>query len=165
MRLLAKRVLITGLMLGALLFLPETADSQAPLQLVRVDNSGCPTSTAAAFRAALPDSVRLQAGSALDGSPDILFLATVQADQIRFATKPDIRVRLCGGGDSLRVIERTNLPSPVVPGTTYRNIFINLEILGRMNASCLASKITAVATDTNAAARASCTGLNVGTQR
>jgi hypothetical protein len=39
------------------------------------------------------------------------------------------------------VIERRNLPDPVQPGVTYRDVFIAVEILGHLNAECLASRI------------------------
>jgi hypothetical protein len=39
------------------------------------------------------------------------------------------------------VVQRDNLPSPIVPGTTYRNVYIAVELLGRINAECLAEKI------------------------
>jgi hypothetical protein len=60
---------------------------------------------------------------------------------VRFASQPHVRVRLCWGGDTVRVVQRDNLPSPVVPGTTYRNVYIAVELLGRVNAECLADKI------------------------
>ena len=45
------------------------------------------------------------------------------------------------GGDTLRVIQRDNLPSPVVAGTTYRNVYVAVELIGRMNAECLADRL------------------------
>jgi hypothetical protein len=59
-----------------------------------------------------------------------------------FAKSPEIRLRLCGGLDSLHVVERRNLPSPVVAGTTYRNVFVAVEIFGRLNAECIANSLT-----------------------
>ena len=44
-------------------------------------------------------------------------------------------------GDTLRVVQRDNLPSPVVAGTTYRNVYIAVELIGRVNAECLANQI------------------------
>jgi hypothetical protein len=38
-------------------------------------------------------------------------------------------------------VQRDNLPSPVVPGTTYRNVYIAVELVGRINAECLANMI------------------------
>ena len=62
---------------------------------------------------------------------------------MRFASQPRIRVRLCGGVlDSVRIVERRNLPDPVQPGVTYRDVYIAVEILGHLNAECLADRIT-----------------------
>jgi hypothetical protein len=80
-------------------------------------------------------------GGARSGPADVLLLVGIQADEVRFASQPRVRVRLCWGGDTLRVIQRDNLPSPVVPGTTYRNVYIAVELLGRVNAECLADRI------------------------
>ena len=60
---------------------------------------------------------------------------------LRASDSPHLRVRLCWGGDTLRVVQRDNLPSPVVPGTTYRNVYIAVELIGRLNAECLANVI------------------------
>jgi hypothetical protein len=68
-------------------------------------------------------------------------LVGVQADEVRFAKQPHVRVRLCWGGDTLRVVQRDNLPSPVVPGTTYRNVYVAVELIGRVNAECLSNAI------------------------
>jgi hypothetical protein len=63
---------------------------------------------------------------------------------VRFASQPQISVRLCGAlTDSVRIIERRNLPDPVQPGVTYRDVYIAVEILGHLNAECLARRITA----------------------
>jgi hypothetical protein len=71
----------------------------------------------------------------------VILLVGIHADEVRFAAQPHVRVRLCWGGDTLRVVQRDNLPSPIVPGTTYRNVYIALEIVGRLNAECLADKL------------------------
>ena len=71
----------------------------------------------------------------------MLLLVGVHADEVRFASQPRVRVRLCWGGDTVRVVQRDNLPSPIVPGTTYRNVYIAVELLGRINAECLAERI------------------------
>ena len=139
------------------------AGAQSPQPLVKLDNAGCPTAEAQTLSASIPDSLSASIGSRVNDSPDIVLLASVHADQVRFAKQPEIRVRLCWGGDSLRVIERTNLPSPVVAGTTYRDVFINLEILGHVNAACLASRITGAASDSTA--KGSCAGLNLGLRK
>jgi len=87
------------------------------------------------------DSASFGAGGASSGPADIMLLVGVHADEVRFASRPHLRVRLCWGGDTLRVVQRDNLPSPIVPGTTYRNVYIAVELIGRVNAECLANRI------------------------
>ena len=90
---------------------------------------------------ARPDSASFAVGGARSGPADIMLLVGVHADEVRFGSQPHLRVRLCWGGDTLRVVQRDNLPSPVVPGTTYRNVYIAVELIGRVNAECLASQL------------------------
>src|SRR5437868_5906050 len=87
------------------------------------------------------DTVGFGIGGARSGPADIMLLVGVHADLVRFGSQPHVRVRLCWGGDTLRVVQRDNLPSPVVPGTTYRNVYIAVELIGRVNAECLANRI------------------------
>jgi hypothetical protein len=87
------------------------------------------------------DTTSFGVGGARSGQADVLLLVGIHADEVRFGSQPHVRVRLCWGGDTLRVVQRDNLPSPVVPGTTYRNVYIAVELLGRVNAECLAEKI------------------------
>lgn len=87
------------------------------------------------------DSASFGIGGAPTGPADVILLVGVHADQVTFASQPHVRVRLCWGGDTLRVVQRDNLPSPVVPGTTYRNVYIAVELIGRINAECLADRI------------------------
>jgi hypothetical protein len=82
--------------------------------------------------------------------PTIVIYAAASAREVRFAAQPQITVRLCGAlTDSVRVIERRNLPDPVQPGTTYRDVYIAVEIIGRLNAECLARRITGQPTAQN----------------
>jgi hypothetical protein len=71
----------------------------------------------------------------------VILRVGLQIDELRFNRQPNVRVRLCFGGDTLRVLSRQNLPSPVVAGTTYRNVYVAVELLGRVNAQCLADRI------------------------
>lgn len=113
------------------------------------------------------DSASFGIGGARNEAPDIILRASVHADQVRFASQPRVRVRLCWGGDTLRVVQRENLPSPVVAGTTYRNVYVAVELLGRLNAQCLADRIGVGSnaggrqpqTSTNVAAASSCAFL------
>lgn len=87
------------------------------------------------------DTPSFGVGGARNGAADVLLLVGIHADEVRFASQPHVRIRLCWGGDTVRVVQRDNLPSPIVPGTTYRNVYIAVELLGRINAECLADKI------------------------
>ena len=87
------------------------------------------------------DTASFGVGGARNGPADVMLLVGLHADQVRFASRPHVRVRLCWGGDTVRVVQRDNLPSPVVPGTTYRNVYIAVELIGRVNAECLADRI------------------------
>jgi hypothetical protein len=76
-------------------------------------------------------------------APAVVIRAEVSAREVRFASQPTIRVILAHGTvDSIRILERRNLPDPVQPGVTYRDVYVAVEILGRMNAECLAARIT-----------------------
>jgi hypothetical protein len=73
----------------------------------------------------------------------ISIFAAVSAREVRFAKQPTIKVTLAHGTiDSIRVLERRNLPEPVQPGATYRDVYVSVEILGRINAQYLAARIT-----------------------
>ena len=87
------------------------------------------------------DSASFGIGGARSGAADIMLLIGVHADQVTFASQPHVRVRLCFGGDTIRVVQRDNLPSPVVAGTTYRNVYVAVELIGRVNAECLADRL------------------------
>lgn len=99
---------------------------------------------------------------------DVALYASASASEVRFARQPEIRVRLCGGLDSIRVVERRNIPSPVVAGTTYRDVYVAVEILGRIDAACLARRLGArpVGSDTTRAGMASmspdCASVTIG---
>ena len=70
-------------------------------------------------------------------APDIILCASVNAREVRFASQPRLSVRLTGQiGDTVHVLERKNLPDPVVPGTTYRDVYVAVEILGHLAGSC-----------------------------
>ena len=90
------------------------------------------------------DTTRRAAGVAESRDrPTIIIYAEASAREVRFAAQPRIVVRLCGAlTDSVRVVERRNLPERVQPGTTYRDVFIAVEIIGRLNAECLSQRIT-----------------------
>jgi len=77
-------------------------------------------------------------------NPTVRLLASVQADEVRFASQPKICVKLRGDAqlDTVRVVARRNMRSPVTVGTTYRNVYVAVEILGHLNARCISARIT-----------------------
>ena len=91
-----------------------------------------------------PDSTqRARSGQQIGAAPDIILRASVSARQLTFRTQPQLSIRLCGGTlDSIRVVERRNLPTPVVAGTTYRDVYVEIEILGHLTGSCIANGLT-----------------------
>jgi hypothetical protein len=74
----------------------------------------------------------------------LLLYAAVEADELRFDSQPTICVTLRGDArlDSVHIIGRRNLVSPVVRGTTYRDVYVAVEILGHIDAECIAARIT-----------------------
>ena len=86
---------------------------------------------------------RTNAGQQIGTAPDIILRASVSARELTFRTQPQVSIRLCGGTlDSVRVVERRNLPTPVVAGTTYRDVFVAIEIFGHLTGSCIANGLT-----------------------
>ena len=74
------------------------------------------------------------------GAPDVILFAAITARSLRFNSQPRAQVRFCwgeGGGDTLRVIERRNLPNPVVSGVTYRDVYVAVELRAHLNPECL----------------------------
>jgi hypothetical protein len=72
-------------------------------------------------------------------APDLIIRASASADAVRFDSQPRVDVRLtgCAAADSIRVLERRNLPDPVQPGVTYNDVFVAVEILGHLDVECL----------------------------
>ena len=113
-------------------------DSTTGTRIGPTDSASRARDTSAAVRS---DTASFGIGGARKGPGDVILLVGIHADEVRFAAQPHVRVRLCWGGDTLRVVQRDNLPSPIVPGTTYRNVYIAVELVGRLNAECLADKL------------------------
>jgi hypothetical protein len=65
---------------------------------------------------------------------DVEIVASVAADELRFDTKPKVRVRFPGTGrrDSRQVTRRENVDTPVQPGKTYRRVFAVTRISSRL---------------------------------
>ena len=66
-------------------------------------------------------------------SADIAITATVRAKELRFEIVPNPTVEFPGNPkrDTVWDAERENLPRPVEPGVTYRDIGIRLKIVSR----------------------------------
>jgi hypothetical protein len=91
--------------------------------------------------------------------PDVRLYASLRAAELRFVTAPRAQVHVygCVPTDTIRVL-RSNLPTPVEPGVTYRDVEITVEITTRVGVICgpllhslLERADTAVATRTAAA--------------
>jgi hypothetical protein len=67
-------------------------------------------------------------------SADIEFLASVQANQLRFDEQPETEVRFFGepGHESASGSDRTNLPERVEPGVTYRDVRVDYRLASRL---------------------------------
>jgi hypothetical protein len=120
------------------------AVSGDPCPAPEADSTRAPSSTAAQESARRDSTARPPSLSQAREGAAIVLYAAASAREVRFASQPQIRVRLCGAiTDSVRIIERRNLPDPVQPGVTYRDVYIAVEILGHLNAECLARQIRA----------------------
>jgi hypothetical protein len=113
----------------------DTTRRIAPIRI------GADTSAGAGIPQNRSDTASFGIGGARSGKADVVLWVGVHADQVRFASQPHVRVRLCWGGDTLRVVQRTNIPLPVVAGTTYRNVYVAVELVGRLNGECLANAL------------------------
>jgi hypothetical protein len=124
-------------LIASTLFLPTAAVAQA------VPDSGSCFAQPRARQDSLPPSAARDTirEAAPRGAPDVILFASVSARELRFQSQPRVSVRLCGGFDSVRVVERRNLPERVVPGVTYRDVHIAVEILGHIYADCLRESI------------------------
>jgi hypothetical protein len=144
-------LLITLALVVAQVATAETAAAQeAAPGCVRA--TGPDTTVTAASRGVARDTTRAA----------LRIVASVTADEVRFERSPTICVRLTGDArlDSVRVVGRRNLASPVVAATTYRNVYVAVEILGHLDAQCIASRITGAPADTTARAGARCAALD-----
>ena len=80
-------------------------------------------------------SSQKDASQAPTESADIAITATVTAKELRFEIVPNPIVEFPGKPkrDTVWDAERENLPRPVEPGVTYRNIGIRLKIVSRFS--------------------------------
>jgi hypothetical protein len=136
MRRISKEVML-GALVANVLLLPAGGAAQAP-----GEPAGCFAQPRIRADTAAPRGARGAArdttlSAARRGAPDVILLASVSARELRFQSQPRVSVRLCGGFDSVRIVERRNLPERIVPGVTYRDVHIAVEILGHIYADCL----------------------------
>jgi hypothetical protein len=95
---------------------------------------------------------RVLAGQATPPARDtqkvaVVIFAEATAGEVSFKAQPQLHVRLSGGLDSVHVLDRRNLPSPVVTGTTYRDVHIAVELFGRVTAECIARTLKGAAAE------------------
>ena len=146
--------------------LPATAGAQASPTLTNVaEPSACVAATGPDVGAPPADSVArgrdvMRKADSAQHTAVYLF-AAVEAQEVRFVGQPKICVRLNGDVqlDSVRVVGRRNIASPVVSGTTYRDVYVAVEILGRLNADCISARITGAAA--GASSGGACASLGV----
>jgi len=124
---------------------PCSARVERPVPTARDSTSG---------RSTVADSSRPRAA--------VVLFAAASAREVTFNSAPEVRVRLCGGMDSLHVVERRNLPDPVVVGHTYRDVYVAVEIFGRVNADCIVASLTGAPRDSTGQ-RNACASLAIGT--
>ncbi|HET7464796.1 MAG TPA: hypothetical protein VFJ82_26370 [Longimicrobium sp.] len=90
---------------------------------------------AQAAAAPCADSARADTAGAL-----VVIRASVTAAEVTFRAQPDASARVDGcAAPAVRVLERRNLPERVQPGVTYRDVHVAVEIVGRVEAACLAA--------------------------
>jgi hypothetical protein len=118
---------VTGMLLSPSRSAAQTQPASSPCPLAAAADSARPDSTARA---------------------DVMIVASVSMQELRFDREPHGRLRVlgCGEREGLHVLERRNLPERVQPGVTYRDVYVSVQILGALNAACIA----ALAGDTTA---------------
>jgi hypothetical protein len=69
---------------------------------------------------------------------DVQLNARVRAGELRFARQPraSLDIASCDRTDTLRVVRRDNLPRPVQPGVSYRDVEVEIEIRARLQVLC-----------------------------
>lgn len=79
------------------------------------------------------------------GAPDVLIRARASIRELRFQSRPRTSVRTlgCAGLADVVVTERVNLPDPVEPGVTYRDVRVGVEIRADFQVACLLPALAA----------------------
>jgi hypothetical protein len=72
-------------------------------------------------------------------APTVLIRATADLRELRFDARPRTEVRTpgCAELDGVTVTDRVNLPDPVEPGVTYRDVRVGVEIRAHLDVVCL----------------------------
>src|SRR5881394_3757365 len=145
-----------------------TANAAPAQSAAFMPTGACASAVALDSGIAHPDTARslerdiARRAPATDQHAAVVLFAEASAREVRFAAQPRIVVHLCGAvTDSVHVIERRNLPERVQPGVTYRDVYIAVEIIGHLDAECLARRI-GVAPDATGAAPASADCASLG---
>jgi hypothetical protein len=100
-----------------------------------------PASAPVAAQGCAGVAVNADSARAQGRAPDLLIRASVSARELSFDSQPRAQVRLvgCAALDTVIVTERTNLPDPVQPGVTYRDVRVGVEIRGWLGVECAAA--------------------------
>lgn len=77
-------------------------------------------------------------------APDVLIRASASAREVRFQSQPRTSLRTPGCNlDGVVETERVNLPDPVEPGVTYRDVRVGVEIRADLQVACLLPALAA----------------------
>ncbi len=80
--------------------------------------------------AAAPASGQAADSTARPATPLLRLHGAVSADRVVHRAAPRVHVRFSGTApDTLSAATRTNLPRPVTPGETYRNVRVTFEVV------------------------------------
>ncbi len=125
---------------------PPAVNMRTPLLALAAATAALSAATPARAQQAAPsicvsgDSARADTPAA--GRADVVIRAGVSIRELRFETRPQAGAAVLGcppGTPVVRVVERRNLPERVEPGVTYRDVYVAVEIVGRLEAECVAA--------------------------
>jgi hypothetical protein len=118
---------------------------------LRAQSSPLRTSSAQQEQSAPPcaevTALPIDSAAASQLRPDVVIRASATARAVTVNGQPRVNVTFngCGIRDTVRVLERTNLPKPVVSGTTYQNVRIAVELYAWFDVECILAQLTAPA--------------------
>lgn len=101
----------------------------------------------ARLASAAADSACAAADTLADEDADILVRATVRVRELRHNEAPRASVSFPGTGarDTVSCTVRTNLPRPVEPGRTYRNVTVRLLVRTRIDTAAAVPRVDTAA--------------------